>query len=384
MNNTLSRSNRESRILPRAVAPGFTLVELLVVIAIIGILIALLLPAVQAAREAARRSSCTNNLKNCGLGALNFESSRGRFPLGAGYIGRPAVGENGFSWQVEVLEYMEANAEANLIQQAVQQQQQTDPRNPLTPYDTIFTGITTTVGPIFQCPSDNDNVAQLPLELSRGLTSSSYTAVMGSGRSRFSEFDGTPFPRTANIQATPDIDFLNDSSDAVCIDGIMLPGRGVKAGQISDGLSKTMLIGERWYQLRAWTVGAYWSLTGLNSSERASIMASRKPDGSFPAPQQPMRGSLISSAKCISGRLTPNANLDSVGYYYQHEAGQRPGDFPSGNMGFNELLFGSFHTGGANFVYGDGSVHFINDSVEPAVYVSLASRNGGETISGDL
>jgi len=80
------------------------LVELLVVIAIIGILIALLLPAVQAAREAARRLQCSNNLKQVGLGLLNYESAVGSFPLG---IHLPTNGIAGHSWWVRILPYME-------------------------------------------------------------------------------------------------------------------------------------------------------------------------------------------------------------------------------------------------------------------------------------
>src|SRR4051794_19014394 len=92
----------------RARATGFTLVELLVVIAIIGVLVALLLPAIQAAREAARRSQCTNNLKQIGLGMLNFENTRKYFPPGeAKPPGVPVSGA--VAWSGWFLPFIEEN-----------------------------------------------------------------------------------------------------------------------------------------------------------------------------------------------------------------------------------------------------------------------------------
>ena len=103
----MDTSSRNSKRLRAAPAAGFTLVELLVVITIIGILIALLLPAVQAAREAARRAQCSNNLKQVGLGLLNYESTYHVFPPGGLYT---ITGGHGFSWWVRILPYIEQTA----------------------------------------------------------------------------------------------------------------------------------------------------------------------------------------------------------------------------------------------------------------------------------
>ncbi len=362
--------------MPKRPRQGFTLVELLVVIAIIGILVALLLPAVQAAREAARRNACLNSLKNCALGAINYESTFNRFPPGASYGPRPTPEfRNGFSWQVAILRFMEETGSADFIDDLVENQ---DPNSPITPYSAALGPISQQTGSIFQCPSDTENVAQLLAERNAGLTSSSYTAVMGSAFSRANDFASNP-----ELTAQVEKDFYGAAADnAVNLDGIMLPGRGNRIAKVTDGLSKTMLIGERWYQLRAWTVGAYWGITTAGD-QRDRLLALRGGDNNWAPIPFPVKGSYVSSAKNITGRLTPNSSLESVGFYGQHEDDQRPGpktiDTPQ--QGFNELLFGSFHPGGAQFAYGDGSVHFIQDSVSPEVYVSLGSGNGDEVIN---
>ena len=94
---------------------GFTLVELLVVITIIGILIALLLPAVQAAREAARRLQCANNLKQVGLGLLNYESNWGTLPPGGLKV--PTEMGWGYSWWVRIFAYIEQDNTDNRFDQ---------------------------------------------------------------------------------------------------------------------------------------------------------------------------------------------------------------------------------------------------------------------------
>ena len=97
-------------------------------------------------------------------------------------------------------------------------------------------------------------------------------------------------------------------------------------------------------------------------------------------PSKPLANSWINSTKNIDAEYPPNADLNSVGFYTQHQDQQRPGPAPSGKktMAYNDFLFGSFHTGGVNFAYADGRVEFIGDDIDMRVYVSAASRNGGE------
>ncbi len=387
MHQTICNTNQAERSKRGLTPTGFTLVELLVVIAIIGILVALLLPAVQAAREAARRNSCVNNLKNCALGVLNYEVTNGRFPPGASYA-RPELGYNGFSWQTEVLAFMEESATADLLDAEKERALSIDPTRPLNPYaisptdpdDQNLIAITFSLSQIFECPSDGeafDNVPSTNPGRQEGVPASNYYAVAGAGRTR-----NLDFPNDNRISAIDLVDYSGTASR----DGIMTAGRGSKASQITDGLSKTLLIGERWYHLRIWTVGGYWGLTTAGP-DRTYGLSLRNADGSWDKPDRPMTGSAIFSATAVRGKYPPGAALDTIGYYYLHEDDDRPGPVPDGvnsDITTNELPFGSFHTNGANFAYGDGSVHFLTSNIEPALYVSLATRNGEENITGDL
>ncbi|QDV78176.1 DUF1559 domain-containing protein [Botrimarina mediterranea] len=368
---------------------GFTLVELLVVIAIIGILVALLLPAVQAAREAARRNSCLNSLKNCALGCINYESTFKRLPPAMTYT-KPGTGVNGLSWHTKVLRFMEEAGAADVIESAVEERKANDPGmsnasygNGLA-YMTKIQPLLSTVATIFTCASDVDNAATNGSEQGNGWKGSNYCGVMGSAFSRTYDFGSS----TVVSGGERGKDFLcgdgNPPSayDAVNLDGMMIPGRGAKLSHISDGLSKTFLIGERSYQLRAWTVGGYWGVptSGLPPQVALGWRDSR---GWWFGPDEPVQGTIVYSAKNITGEMTPNASLDKVGYFANTEDDdpiQPPPGAPM-TMGVNELLFGSYHPGGAQFAYGDGSVHFIREDIAPEVYVAIGSGNGGEAIT---
>ena len=200
---------------------GFTLVELLVVIAIIGILIALLLPAVQAAREAARRSQCSNNLKQIGLGLHNYHDTNKTFPPAHVYntaTGYTATGFNGppmWAWSALILPFVEQKPlyDACGITQGV-------------PMDQRFAQIQTKLT-AYRCPSDTS-----PANNKRQWTWGNTSIDPGPGTSNYMAMTGTQ-------------QSCNDNCN-----GSFLRNRGMGFADITDGSSNTIGVGERCWQLQ--------------------------------------------------------------------------------------------------------------------------------------
>ena len=336
---------------------GFTLIELLVVIAIIGVLIALLLPAVQAAREAARRSQCVNNLKQLGLALQNYHDTVGTFPAGKpGHLNASNDMDN-HSGFVAILPQMEQGALYNawnfrvMYDNQVGQTQNSTAQpcgtcnNPAAPIPGAFAGavsFNSTVGVAtintFLCPSDaylKPNVSWGGFNM--GITSYAFNA-------------GSIGPPNSGCIKT-------------CNNGFAFYAIPVGMRDIIDGTSSTLAVGE--------TVANDGTYKGQTTCDpRSNFVIS---GGSATAT---LVTNGIYNAWSVNGRLTctfrTSVNpLNTKPCYGTVLAGPQNG------------AFGSFHSGGANFVFADGSVHFLKDSISLPVYWALSTRNGQEAISAD-
>jgi prepilin-type N-terminal cleavage/methylation domain-containing protein/prepilin-type processing-associated H-X9-DG protein len=300
---------------------GFTLIELLVVIAIIAVLIALLLPAVQAAREAARRAQCTNNLKQLALAANNYESSTGCFP-GGSYSGTlfnpPHVGtypEN-FSVFARMLPYFEQSPMYNAINFNLCS---ADPAN--------ITICGVQINSLI-CPSDTQNQSVQISSLSSGSGVSpgwsfnEITLPPGTWMQAFTSYAGNAGTFTFGFSN------LMSSTILAQFNGTIYNDSSVRIASVTDGTSNTFIFGEK-------SKGHLFILDPGYAVSDCSWNSGRWYDSLF-------------------STLYP-MNL-AVGNNIAFGGGTSPGYY-------SPTVAGSYHPGGANFSFCDGSVKFIKNSI---------------------
>jgi prepilin-type N-terminal cleavage/methylation domain-containing protein/prepilin-type processing-associated H-X9-DG protein len=315
---------------------GFTLIELLVVIAIIAVLIALLLPAVQSAREAARRAQCTNNLKQIALAALNYESTNGTFPGGSYsidgnfYNATKGVYEmwgtypENFSVFVRMLPFFEQAPMYNSVNFSSGTSAAAD--------NLTICGIRVAS---LVCPSDiqNDTVALPPTRGSLGgvvpgwsynESASVYTPnlIPGNWTQAFTSYAGNAGTFTFGYSN------LMTSSILGNFNGVIYNDSAVKLASITDGTSNTFSFGEH-------SKGHLFISDPGYAISDGSWNSGRWYDTLF---------ATLYPVNLANGNSTAFAGGTNPGYYFPTAAG-------------------SYHPGGANFAFCDGSVHFIKNSI---------------------
>jgi prepilin-type N-terminal cleavage/methylation domain-containing protein/prepilin-type processing-associated H-X9-DG protein len=316
---------------------GFTLIELLVVIAIIGVLIALLLPAVQSAREAARRAQCTNNMKQIGLALHNYESANGVFPWG---VLRNSTRDNcatfwRFTWAAAILSQMEGDTVFNTINW-------TGPTNSVRNVTAYNFRIASYV-----CPSDQVNM-QTPSNFP-GYSQGSYSGMAGYIEVwRYSYLPG----------------YNDDICRRLDANGIFGLNRNRRISDVRDGTSNTIFVGETSrFANEPQSIFNFWN-SGFWVSDSLSAVSSRSMGIAYCVPKINAPASL--------GDVIPIIDPDPFTWW------QKPESLNYGQFGFR-----SQHPGGANFLFGDGSVRFVKQTIDMGTYRAISTYLGNEAVSAD-
>ncbi len=323
---------------------GFTLVELLVVIAIIGILIGMLLPAVQQVRAAARRISCSNNIRQMAMGTLNYYSVFERLPPGADL-------ETGAGWQAHILGEIEQNGIADII----------DIRNDAFKWSSgdgeraIQNSIS-----IFQCPEDPapSNIDSHGTILPNRAVTSYIGCATGTIGAKATELEATSSSTEANAEAVRNGVLTatqpQDFPTTVITDNIL------------DGQSNTIMIGEcvfdnqlainagRTLDCDHWAIASYQNDFGNGTGGTTSGASQDESE-------------MVGSTGVEMNLYHSSRRFDSI----SEDLGQ--------DISFS---FSSWHPGnGCNFAFADASVRFLSAEIDPAAYSFLGQMADGQTVS---
>jgi prepilin-type N-terminal cleavage/methylation domain-containing protein len=341
---------------------GFTLVELLVVIAIIATLIGLLLPAVQSAREAARRTSCTNNVKNVSLGLLTYHDGRKAFPKGIQRTLDNSV-FNGYSFHTFILPFVEQKSLFDQIkEEAVMNGQPWMKPNHYWPVNKLTRHATV---PAFSCPSTPVR-GQFPSDTGNITAHCSYPGNVGSNLA-WTDLTAAQQNGAFQLEAATRIGSFTDGTSKTILIGEFVLGDGTLGGGAFDHRSDVARGG-------SWPSGAKASTSDgpITAAEMASFGADCR--GKQATSHSGYTGYMwvqpVNMCTLFNTLAPPNWEYPSCMTASGNMLGDNRGVYPAR----------SAHAGIVVHGFADGSVRLIDDGVDIAVYQGLGTRNGGEAV----